>query len=209
VTEEALLMLRFAPEGRSDPTVDAVLHLLYGLGVLYAESFDELPLNGHGSRWEKMWLYPSEEWVSMMRGIIPKRKKRRTMWPSSPDPREWPNRVPTPFVDERAALHLRSVVMASPLELVIAIPSGAVGALGVMGVVRFLKAIERTWHLPKRVRVEGARLDREYWEARLEGEKARDRYFHYYHEGFDLEEAQLDLSSAPQLMLPDEESSGE
>lgn len=38
--------------------------------------------------------------------------------------------VPTPYVEDTEALHLKSILMASPLELVLAISAGAVTAFG-------------------------------------------------------------------------------
>lgn len=136
--------------------------------LLYAETFHEFPLNRHGSRWESMRLRPAQEWVTMLRATA---HKHRSMRPTSPNPQQWPDRVPTPFVEDTEALHLKSIVTASPLELVLAIPAGAVTALGGIGLVRLLRAVERTWQMPKRIRVEGAELDRQYWEARLEADK--------------------------------------
>jgi hypothetical protein len=87
-------------------------------------------------------------------------------------------------VDSRESpLTVRHVTFGSPFHVLTEIP-WEVAASGLLWV--FLPQVERLWNLPRRIKVESARLQadeqrraREFWEERLATAQAEDAYWIY------------------------------
>jgi hypothetical protein len=153
------------PQARAQvPPADAVAQLFYVLNVLYVEAFAPRPERGSSTApsGRRQHGVPAQ-WVKIA---------TRLMTTSRTIGSDWPGALLAPRVDPAQALRVESMVMASPLELLLAIPAAAVPAAAALE--RFVDAIEKTWNARGRILLERDEIALKRARAQAELEQFED-----------------------------------
>jgi hypothetical protein len=183
---------RELPLGLVQPSASSVFQLFYGIRLLYAEAFDLDPAaldTGHriSSNEYFRWQDDLEGWAALLEklsldGIRGGQTDRIS---------DWPLHAPTPLIPADVDLRIESLSLASPLDVVLAIPREAFIPVGLIGVWRFISALEKVWNTKKRIRLEGIELDRKIYEEELARDLAQEQYENFA--GFRLREGSIRL----------------
>jgi hypothetical protein len=174
------------------PSVISVFQLFYGIRLLYAEAFDLDPSvldTGHriSSNDYFQWRNDLESWVA----LLEKLRLHGPRFQQGDQISDWPLQAPAPLIPADVDLRIESLSLASPLQIVLAIPREAFIPVGLIGVWRFIDALEKVWNTKKRIRLEGIELDRKIDEERLARDLTREQYEDFA--GFKLREGAVRL----------------
>jgi hypothetical protein len=167
------------------PPADALAQLFYALNILYVATVEPEPERGTSTAPSGRRLHGvPAQWVKIATRLM-------TTGPTSGN--EWPTALLAPRVDDAQALRIESIVMASPLELVLAVPITALSATGIWATVKFVDAIERTWNVSDRIRLEHETIKRDIARVRSETDEIEHRRKQFARDNFELVEGSLQL----------------
>jgi hypothetical protein len=165
--------------GEHLPRADALAQLVYALNILYTETVEPGPERGASTAPHSRLQGIPAQWV---------RIATRLMVRNDPPGSEWPDALLAPRVSDAETLRIESIVMASPLIMVLAIPASAISVAGVWSVLKFVGAIEKAWNAPGRVALEKAKIDRDILRTLLETEQTKREHQRFAQDGFQLVE---------------------
>jgi hypothetical protein len=163
--------------GEHTPRADALAQLLYALNILYIETVQPGAERGVSTAPHARLYGVPAQWVRIATQLIVRH--------DPPGP-EWPDALLAPRVSDAEVLRVESIVMASPLVLILAIPASAVATTGAWAILKFTSAIEKAWNAPGRVALEKAQIDRDLAKALLETAQTKREYQRFAHDGFQL-----------------------